>query len=110
MCAILVLTNNGQVSNMLGGFGNIPGDTGFVDICSFIDNIPWDDDPADRLVSNTGPQLLTWTIYDDVALDRYIIYENGTPVNWGASGKPQETVGTSISNQACRQISGTFFN
>jgi hypothetical protein len=107
--AVLVLTNNGQVSNMLGGFGNIPGDTGFVDICSFIDNIPWDNNPPDITVSNMGSPLVTWTIYDDVALDTYIIWENGSTVNWGTSGNPTETVGAVIANQLSRVLNYTIF-
>ncbi|MHA1358923.1 MAG: hypothetical protein ACTSRC_12450 [Candidatus Helarchaeota archaeon] len=94
-----MLRNNGLVYNLVALIGVIPGDTGFVDICSYIDNLPWDNNPPDMIVSKTGNPSVSWTLYDDVALDTFIIWEDGTPVNSGALSGVQATVGTPINNQ-----------
>jgi hypothetical protein len=96
----LEMRNNGFVYRPgVVQVGTIAGLMGFVDICSYIDNYPYDNNPADRVVSNLGLQILGWNLYDDIGLSNYCIWKNGTPDNWGTLSAKHEAVGTSIANK-----------
>ncbi|MHA1271286.1 MAG: hypothetical protein ACTSPY_15950 [Candidatus Helarchaeota archaeon] len=83
---IWVLQNMGGISRSLYNiinfnFGStVPGNTGFVDICSPIDNKPWSNHPVDAIVLKYSTYSINWFMYDDVGVSHYRLFLNGTVV------------------------------
>ncbi|MHA1229704.1 MAG: hypothetical protein ACTSRP_05230 [Candidatus Helarchaeota archaeon] len=100
----LLLTKDGQVLNLTQGLiGTINGRTGFVDICYFVDNIPWNSPTTNMVVSDKGTDYVSWTIYDDVGLANYSIYENNTLKTTGLILSNGSTISYQINkSQSCK--------
>jgi hypothetical protein len=73
----LMLNNIGDVYDQTTNkIGDIPGDSGFVDITYCKDIMPWDNNPPDQVILSSGPYQVSWFLYDDIGLYNYSLYDN----------------------------------